>query len=245
MNGIADPFAEGVGSEAGVRTAALIAEDGIPLHGEVVSVVGRIEKALNGEIAFVGIGIRDEGLEFGRGGESAGDIESYASEESRIVAKGSGGDAERVEFLKDGLVDRVSGGGERSNGGTEWDAGLEDSDLSLEASHDGDIARHIVCFDQAGRGNFGHIRLIRFVLGCLGDVFEEAVAVFREHGELLLTIAEEALLGWKEVDPNDFRIIAVAVGHGLCNPATEEAILLGVGLQTLSAAVRGSVEAFG
>src|SRR5205085_339584 len=84
-----------------------------------------------------------------------------------------------------------------------------------------------------GRGQ----RAREVVLGAAGDVLDAAVAVVGVGGELLLVLAGHDTLLGMDRDARDARIGRLAQWGAGGDPAADEAVLVGVGLHALAAAV--------
>ena len=78
----------------------------------------------------------------------------------------------------------------------------------------------------------------------LGDIFDRSIGVRRDHRQLLRVGFLKPALFWKDINRNDLRFVAFAVGHALGNPTTDESILVRILCQALAASVRRRVDRF-
>jgi len=103
--------------------------------------------------------------------------------------------------------------------GREWDISVEHGDVALETGHHGDIADHLLDLDQTGGRDFGHRPVIRFVNRTWGDVFDRAVAVAGDDGQLLGLARGQASGGGEDLDRFDRRGLGISRGRALGDPA--------------------------
>src|SRR5205085_3846403 len=89
----------------------------------------------------------------------------------------------------------------------------------------------------AGAVHDGDLLLVALVLGAAGDVLDRAVAVVGVDGELLLVVAGHDPVVGVDRDARDHGVGGRAVGQAGGDPAADEAVLVGVLLHALAAAV--------
>ncbi len=242
VQAVANPIVKHERAAGAGRILALVAQNRVPLVGEVVGIVGAGQQLVDPLVALLRIGIGQKSDCFLGRRQAAGDVDARASQEGRIVAQRRGGHAQRLELLEHQVVDEVFGRRQAVDRRAQRHVRPEDANLTLIAGHDRHVAGLIERLDQAGRADLGHLDVVRLELGRAGHVFGCAVGVMGHDQNLLLALLAHRPLGREHVDPHDGRVVFVAVGHALQNPAPHQPVGVRILLQPGAAAVRGRAD---
>ena len=164
---------------------APIAQHRTPLVREVVGVVVARQQAIDQTVMLFRVLVGDERPRLLPGGQPSGNIDSHAPEEGGVVTRGRWRQAQILQLLEDRLVDEIPREWQVADRRTERDADPQYVDVRLKAGHDGDSARNSSGGEQAGRGDRGHLRIVRLELGQTRDVDGRTIAEVGDHDHLL------------------------------------------------------------
>ena len=219
---------EGEGPGLGdVAEPSLVLEDGRPLHGEQVGVLGPGDQAVDpgGPLVRARVGL--EGDDVGDLGQPAADVERRPAGELGVGAGVARLQAQLAELGGNERVDQVGGGAFRRSGNIRpaRDQDPGDGDLAAEPGHDRGLAHPVEPEDEAGGVDRGEVGGVGLELGQAGDVGGRAVGVAGDDPELLAPLAGDGPLRWLDGERGELGILALADRHPLADPAGQRVVL--------------------
>ena len=217
---------------------AFVAEDGVPLVGKVLGVVGPVEQPVNPPAALVRVGIGQKLLRLLQPRQPAGDVDRQPAQESRVVGRRGRGQSERLQVGEHQLINERFGWRKVLYRNTQRNGAAEHAHLPVVAGHDRHAAGQLLGRDQAADVDGRHFHVIRVERRAASDIRRAAVRVMGQDDQLLLAIAAQNAFRREHLDARDRRIVRIAIRHALFDPAAERAIGGGCGIQPLPAPVR-------
>ena len=211
-----------------------------PLHHPELSELLALQERLDEQLTFVGMFVRDEGLEFGRLGVESHDIDVDAADELLVGADTRGHDTQAVEALVDGLVDVVHFGHLR----TLVDEALRDDDRLGGDTEDVKTREHegsatITRLHDAVLTDGGDGVVVRHEEREIGHITVGTVRIGRPDGDLLgsgLTFEDDLLR--EDLDTRHLGDARGVVLGAIGDPLEDGLVVLGIGLVELVAGVR-------
>ena len=234
---VANPAVKSVRAAGLLRVGPFVAEQRAPFVGEIIGVLDAVEQPVNPLVALVRILVGDEFFCFLGARQTTGDVNSRASQESRVVADHRGRHPDRFQFFEGQFVDQVFRWRQSGDRRAERNGGAKHGDFGLVTHHHRDIARLFEQLHVAGFIGFGHFLVVRFVQRASRHVFHRAVRVPGHDDQLLFAVERHDAFPGKHFDPRDSGIPGLSIGHPFGNPANDQSVVVGVCVQLFAAAV--------
>ena len=235
---LTNPIVEGVGAVRLLGIGALISEESAPLAGEIVSVILGGQEAFNDRVALARGRVLREGLKLRRSGDAAGEIDGHAAKEGRVVSHLAGRHAHLLELLEDQFIHHGANRRQLADWSAQRDGATESRHFALIPDHYGHFARLVKDLHSADGIRGGHVLVVGLIQRTTSDILDRPVGVVSAHHQLLLAVETQGAFGREDADPFHRGRLRIADRHALADPTNHKAVVVGIGINALTAAVR-------